>query len=344
MVPEVFRQACMEEVPAVFELIMGRVRWMDEKGIRQWNVTNYADCYPLTYYEAARQRGDLFVMAAAGEIIACAVLKQEDDRWPQAMQAAEPAFYLHHFATRVGERGVGRVFLQRAEDYAVQQGKTRMRLDSADDNPVLTAYYTALGYVPVGTCVDGLYTGILREKVLTGAAAEAPLQPVEPHLACEQAIWAFREDYIAAGEGVETLGSLAQCESVREWLEKIAPFREEATTPPGRVPTRFYLYQREADGKIVGLVQIRQPLNEYYEKFAGHIGYTVCPSERRKGYASQLLQSALGLCHEMGVADVLVCCAPENEASRRTILRCGGVQQDTAVEPVRHVRIERYLI
>ena len=92
MVPEVFRQACVEEASAVFELIMGRVRWMDEKGIRQWNVTNYDDCYPLTYYEAACRRGDLFVMTAAGKIISCAVLKQEDDRWPQAMQAAEPAF------------------------------------------------------------------------------------------------------------------------------------------------------------------------------------------------------------------------------------------------------------
>lgn len=162
-----FRQAEKYEVQTVFDLIMGRVKWMDEVCIRQWNVTDYAGCYPPEHYEKARRRGDLFVMTdEAGEIIACAVLKQEDDRWPQAMQDAHPAFYLHHFATRVGEKGVGRAFLQRAEAYAAEQGKTRFRLDSADDNPFLTDYYTALGYVPVGACADGLYTGILREKAL----------------------------------------------------------------------------------------------------------------------------------------------------------------------------------
>ena len=162
-----FREAEKAEVPAVFDLIMGRVRWMDTVGIRQWNVTDYAGCYPLHHYEAARQRGDLFVMVdEAGLIVACAVLRQDDERWPEALQAAEPAFYLHHFATRAGVKGVGPIFLRKAEEYAASQGKTRLRLDTADDNAFLAYYYTAFGYVPVGTCVDGLYSGILREKVL----------------------------------------------------------------------------------------------------------------------------------------------------------------------------------
>lgn len=164
-----FRPAEQAEVPAVFDLIMGRVRWMDEVGIRQWNVTDYAGCYPLEHYEAARQRGDLFVMTDENNLlVACAVLRKEDERWPEAMQAAEPAFYLHHFATRVGEKGIGPIFLRMAEEYALSQGKTRFRLDSADDNAFLADYYTGFGYVPVGNCVDGLYSGILREKVLSG--------------------------------------------------------------------------------------------------------------------------------------------------------------------------------
>ena len=166
----VFRPAEAHEVPAVFALIMTRVRWMDEVGIRQWNVTDYAGCYPLPHYEAAQARGDLFVLTDDAGIAACAVLRRDDERWPQALQAAEPAFYLHHFATRVGEKGIGRIFLRMAEEYALRQGKTRFRLDSADDNAFLAAYYTAQGYVPVGTCVDGLYTGILREKVLQGGS------------------------------------------------------------------------------------------------------------------------------------------------------------------------------
>ena len=162
-----FRPAEKAEVPAVFDLIMGRVRWMDTVGIRQWNVTDYAGCYPLHHYEAARQRGDLFVMVDEdGIIIACAVLRQDDERWPETMQLAEPAFYLHHFATRVGMKGVGPTFLRMAEEYALAQGKTRFRLDSADDNEALTSYYADRGYFPRGECIDGPYTGILREKAL----------------------------------------------------------------------------------------------------------------------------------------------------------------------------------
>lgn len=172
----------------------------------------------------------------------------------------------------------------------------------------------------------------------------APMHLIDPHMADDRAIMAFREDYLAAGEGTETLGSLAQCSSTCEWLDRITPFREEATTPPGRVPTRFYLYQREEDSKIVGLVQIRHPLNAYYEKYAGHIGYTICPSERRKGYASQLLQSSLQLCQAMGLGDILVCCAPDNEGSKRTILRCGGIWEATEPETCHGLPISRYRI
>ena len=164
----VFRPAEKHEIPIVFDLIMARVRWMDEVGIRQWNVTDYAGCYPPAHYEAARLRGDLFVLTDDSDIVACAVLRKDDERWPDAMQAAEPAFYLHHLATRVGAKGAGLIFLQMAEEYALLEGKTRLRLDSADDNAFLADFYTAQGYVPVGHCVDGLYSGILREKVLQG--------------------------------------------------------------------------------------------------------------------------------------------------------------------------------
>ena len=35
-----FRRAEADEVPAIFDLIMSRVHWMDEVGTRQWNVTD----------------------------------------------------------------------------------------------------------------------------------------------------------------------------------------------------------------------------------------------------------------------------------------------------------------
>ncbi|MBQ8592379.1 MAG: MBL fold metallo-hydrolase [Lachnospiraceae bacterium] len=160
-----FREITKEEIPQMFELILKRMIWMDEKGIKQWNVTKYDEVYPLHYYEDAWNRGEIFVLVdkIAGEIVCAGALKESDERWKKDNI---PAFYLHHFVTKVGEQGIGRVFLQYAEKYAKEKGKIFFRLDSAVGNDKLTKYYEEQGYLPVGSCVDGMYEGILRQKKL----------------------------------------------------------------------------------------------------------------------------------------------------------------------------------
>ncbi len=158
-----FRQAKPEEIRAVFDLIMGRVAWMDQVGIRQWNTTKYDQRYPLDYYEMRRQMEELFVLTdGAGDILAVGALLHEDERWPEH----DSAFYLHHLASRVDAKGAGSAFLQMAEDYTAHMGKKYMRLDSAVGNKNLEAYYTSRGYTEAGFCKDGLYEGILRQKEL----------------------------------------------------------------------------------------------------------------------------------------------------------------------------------
>ena len=105
-------------------------------------------------------------------------------------------------------------------------------------------------------------------------------------------------------------------------------------------------FGRDADtiGAVVGVIQIRQRFNKFLEKYAGHIGYCVRPSERRKGYASKMLALALAECGRLGIYDVLVCCLADNEASRRTILKNGGAFESTVFEPRSQSRIERYWI
>ena len=160
----IFRAARADEVQAVFDLIMGRVAWMDTVGIQQWNKTRYDQRYPLDYYARRRQMGELFVLedTAHGRLVCVGALFHEDERWPEPAQA----LYLHHFAARVGIRGVGSIFLEEAERYAAEQGMDYLRLDSAVGNAALEDYYTSRGYVEAGRCVDGLYAGILRQKKL----------------------------------------------------------------------------------------------------------------------------------------------------------------------------------
>ena len=159
-----FRQAKESEIQAIFDLIMGRVAWMDTVGIRQWNATKYDERYPLHYYEQRRKQEELFVLEerASGQIVTVGALFHEDERWPDSASA----FYLHHLASRVDKKGTASIFLQLAEEYTAGCGKQYLRLDSAVGNKTLEAYYTSRGYVEAGRCTDGMYEGILRQKKL----------------------------------------------------------------------------------------------------------------------------------------------------------------------------------
>ncbi|MBE6885244.1 MAG: GNAT family N-acetyltransferase [Ruminococcaceae bacterium] len=155
---------------------------------------------------------------------------------------------------------------------------------------------------------------------------------IEPTMEYDQQIQAFRREYLKYGESMDGSSSLRKFEKTQEWLDQI----EALTTQ--------YIYVREEDDKVVGVIQIRHRFNEFLEKYAGHIGYCVCPSERRKGYATQMLSRVLPECKRLGIDDVLVCCLADNEASRRTILSNNGIYESKVFEPRSQSWIERYWI
>ena len=166
-----FRPCRPEEAEAVFALVLGRMAWMDRQGIRQWNACGYDRLYPLSYYQAQQRQGRLYGLEEADtkEIVSAAVLLDRDSRW----RDDTPALYLHNFVSHWERPGSGDRFLQGAEALAVAIGRRYLRLDSAEGNEALSAYYTARGFVPAGTCSEGGYRGILRQKPV-GAGVSAP--------------------------------------------------------------------------------------------------------------------------------------------------------------------------
>jgi predicted acetyltransferase len=139
-------------------------------------------------------------------------------------------------------------------------------------------------------------------------------------------------------------GSLKKCSGVKEWLEQNALYENEDTVPNGRVKSSQYIYVRKSDNKIIGMFQIRYYLNEYLAKYGGNIGYSIRPSERRKGYAKMMLNEGLKLCKEAKMKKVLITCLEENEGSRKTILANGGKFDGKILEPNENVILERYWI
>ena len=154
-----------EEIADIFSLYEKRIAWMDEVGIRQWNVSDYLTAYPISYYEEQRAAGNLYALHDGEKIVGAAVLLRSDDRW--ADRAADRAYYVHNLVTHPEAKGAGRALLALAEETARANGVRFMRLDCATDNQALNEYYASMGYELAGTCEDGpYYKGNRREKAL----------------------------------------------------------------------------------------------------------------------------------------------------------------------------------
>lgn len=167
------------------------------------------------------------------------------------------------------------------------------------------------------------------------------IEPEEKYL---DSIEVFRSDFGDTVKRIAGCGPLTPTIDLREWLEFVRRLKDEKTTPSDMVPCTQYFYMRETDNKIVGCINIRYGLNERLGKYYGHIGYSVCPSERRKGYATQMLRDALVKCKEHGLNRVLITCNTDNEGSRRVIEVNGGIFDYTVLEPDSGKYIERYWI
>ena len=167
---------------------------------------------------------------------------------------------------------------------------------------------------------------------------------IEPTLEYAKDIEAYRQEFLDIEGSMDGCGSLRRCATGAEWIEKSLQGKDPKYVAEGRVPATQFVYVREEDGRVVGMLQLRHCFNPYLEKYAGHIGYSVRPSERRRGVAKWMLAAILPHCRGLGLDRVMIACEPWNEGSRRTILANGGVYEKTVHEPERGIDLEQYWI
>lgn len=142
----------------------------------------------------------------------------------------------------------------------------------------------------------------------------------------------YKDEFDNNNEILHGTAGLGKAENFEEWLKAIVDNSFEETVRQGFVPSSTYLAVRVEDDKLLGMIDIRHKLNEYLFNFGGHIGYSIRKSERRKGYAKEMLGQVLGKCREMGLDKVLITCDKENIASASTIKSQGGVLENEVNE------------
>ena len=158
------------------------------------------------------------------------------------------------------------------------------------------------------------------------------LSLVSPAPEHKEAVLQYRAEFEQSGGSMDGTAGLAAAESYEAWLSALCDNARPETARPGMVDASTFLAIRGSDGRLVGMIDIRHRLNEYLLRFGGHIGYSVRPSERRKGYAGQMLRLALEQCASYSLKRVLITCDSENIASRKTILRAGGQLENEVPE------------
>ena len=96
----------------------------------------------------------------------------------------------------------------------------------------------------------------------------------------------------------------------------------------GLVPDSVFFLLDIERNILLGAVNIRHYLNDYLLQYGGHIGDGIRPSERGKGYATEMIRLALIECKRLGIDKVLMVCDKSNVASARTIIKNGGILED----------------
>ena len=151
-----------------------------------------------------------------------------------------------------------------------------------------------------------------------------------PTLLHKKAAENFKNEFFEIQEQFIPGSAMLDQMEYEQWLTHNTNNRFESTVSSGWVVATTFFTVREYDQKIIGMIDVRHNLgNEFLAQYGGHIGFSVCPGERKKGYATEILRMGLGYAKSLNIEKVMIGCFSDNIPSIRTIEKCGGILSET---------------
>ena len=171
----------------------------------------------------------------------------------------------------------------------------------------------------------------------------ADLELIRPSRAFGPEFRGLVREYRAVGEVYDRLLE-PLLDDFPRYLRRLEDFARGVAIPRGFVPqTTFWLVR---DGvRIVAMGRLRHRLNDALRNEGGHIGYTVRPTQRKKGYGTVLCRLILEQAELLlGLNKVLITCDTDNKPSARIIEKNGGRYAGETISAYSGKPVSRYWI
>ena len=166
----------------------------------------------------------------------------------------------------------------------------------------------------------------------------------------ENEILAMYKEYLEAEpiNGIDTFEGIRDFEHFEtmnydEWLKDLEFNKVKSNLPDNYSSHTLYLAVND-EKEIVGAIGLRWDEVEVLMTYGGLIGYSIRPSQRGKGYASDMLKEGLDIFRKTGKDKILITCKDFNIASKKVIEKNGGKLLSQIINPRDNYNYLRYEI
>ena len=130
-------------------------------------------------------------------------------------------------------------------------------------------------------------------------------------------------------EGVRDFENLGKM-NFQQWLNDLENNKYEENLPKDYSTHTFYLIEND-QGRILGAIGLRWKEVPVLMKYGGFIGYSIRPTERGKGYATEMLKLGLKKFKEIDPKRerILITCKDFNIPSKKVIEKNKGIYENS---------------